>query len=216
MKKILAMILALCMVFALCACGAEEAPAEVTQAPATEAPVEEAAPAEEAAAPAEFDKSLIKDGDVLLTSIGQSGDISMMEAIFKKVGTAYTVNATATADDVKSAGVVIAVVGASSKGLGAAGISIEDELSRTNAIMAACKEAGIPVILAHVGGASRTGGSSDQLINAVLEGGASYALVVADGDVNGIFSNYCAEHNIPLTLIQSLANAVEPLTAIFG
>lgn len=47
MKKILAMLLALCMVFALCACGQSAAPAEQA-APAEEA----AAPAEEAAAPA--------------------------------------------------------------------------------------------------------------------------------------------------------------------
>ncbi len=46
MKKFLAMLLALTMVFALCACGQSEAPAA---APAEEA----AAPAEEAAAPAE-------------------------------------------------------------------------------------------------------------------------------------------------------------------
>lgn len=48
MKKILAMLLALCMVFALCACGQSAAPAEEAAAPAEEA----AAPAEEAAAPA--------------------------------------------------------------------------------------------------------------------------------------------------------------------
>ncbi len=47
MKKILAMLLALCMVFALCACGQSAAPAEQA-APAEEA----AAPAEEAAVPA--------------------------------------------------------------------------------------------------------------------------------------------------------------------
>ena len=52
MKKLLAMLLALCMVFALCACGAEkaeEAPAQeapAQEAPAAEAPAEEA-PAEE-------------------------------------------------------------------------------------------------------------------------------------------------------------------------
>jgi len=51
MKKVLAMLLALCMIFALCACGAkEEAPAAAPAAPAEEAPA--AAPAEEAA-PAE-------------------------------------------------------------------------------------------------------------------------------------------------------------------
>ncbi len=51
MKKILALMLALCMVFALCACGSSEPAAEeATEAPAedaaTEAPAEEAAPAE--------------------------------------------------------------------------------------------------------------------------------------------------------------------------
>lgn len=51
MKKILALMLALCMVFALCACGSREPAAEeATEAPAedaaTEAPAEEAAPAE--------------------------------------------------------------------------------------------------------------------------------------------------------------------------
>ena len=46
MKKFLAMILALCMVFALCACG-DSAPAEEpAEAPAEEAPAEEAPAAE--------------------------------------------------------------------------------------------------------------------------------------------------------------------------
>ena len=53
MKKILALMLALCMVFALCACGSSEPAAEdAAEAPAAEAPAEEA-PAEEEAAPAE-------------------------------------------------------------------------------------------------------------------------------------------------------------------
>ena len=53
MKKILALVLAMMMVLALCACGAKEeaAPAEV--APAVEAAPAEAAPAVEEAAPAE-------------------------------------------------------------------------------------------------------------------------------------------------------------------
>ncbi len=47
MKKILALILALVMVMALCACGSKE---ETTEAPAAEAPVAEAATAAEAPA----------------------------------------------------------------------------------------------------------------------------------------------------------------------
>ena len=53
MKKILALMLALCMVFALCACGSSEPAAEDTaETPAEDAAAEEA-PAEEEAAPAE-------------------------------------------------------------------------------------------------------------------------------------------------------------------
>ena len=47
MKKYLALLLALCMVFALCACGQSEAPAEET--PAEEAPAAEDAGTDAAA-----------------------------------------------------------------------------------------------------------------------------------------------------------------------
>ena len=50
MKKILALVLALCMIFALAACGGQtEEPAESLPTPAAEAPAE--APAEEPLSP---------------------------------------------------------------------------------------------------------------------------------------------------------------------
>ena len=66
MKKYLALILALCMVFALCACGAkEEAPAAAPAAPA--------APAEEAAAPAEAE-AWAPDGPVTMIVSYKAGN----------------------------------------------------------------------------------------------------------------------------------------------
>ena len=41
MKKIFALVLALCMVFALAACGQQAAPAPAAEAPAAEAPAAE-------------------------------------------------------------------------------------------------------------------------------------------------------------------------------
>lgn len=72
MKKILALMLALCMVFALCACGAEKPADEPAEAPA-EAPAEEAAeaPAEEAAEEPEEEVQTIKVG---LICIGDEND----------------------------------------------------------------------------------------------------------------------------------------------
>ena len=80
MKKFIALLLALVMVFALCACGTSSAPA-ATEAPAAEAPAEAEAPAAEAPAEAEapaaaenqhFDKLTLefvpsKDADVIIT-----------------------------------------------------------------------------------------------------------------------------------------------------
>ena len=74
MKKFLAMILALAMVFALCACGSSSAPAE-SAAPAEEsaAPVEEsAAPAEESAA------SDIKVGFIFLHDENSTYDLNFI------------------------------------------------------------------------------------------------------------------------------------------
>ena len=70
MKKILALVMALCMVFALCACGQTAAPAE-SSAPAEES----AAPAEESTEPAaaEYKVAMITDyGDITDQSFNQT------------------------------------------------------------------------------------------------------------------------------------------------
>ena len=71
MKKILALVMALCMVFALCACGQSAAPAEESAAPAEES----AAPVEESAEPvaAEYKVAMITDyGDITDQSFNQT------------------------------------------------------------------------------------------------------------------------------------------------
>ena len=94
MKKILALVLALCMVFALAACGetaapaASEAPAEATEAPAetTEAPAEE--PAEVTDPDAIEDTMTSADGTyevAFVTDVGQLKDKSFNQGTFDGV-----------------------------------------------------------------------------------------------------------------------------------
>ena len=103
MKKIIALMLALCMVFSLCACGAKteepkaeepkaeapaaEAPAE--EAPAEEAPAEEAAAEEAPAADGEIPDSMTsEDGKYQLafvTDVGQLHDGSFNEGTWNGV-----------------------------------------------------------------------------------------------------------------------------------
>ena len=152
---------------------------------------------------------------VLITSIGQSADVSMLDALMKKVGADYTFNTTASADDVANYKTVIIACGASSKGLGAAGISQEDELARANAIAQTVKDNGITVIVAHLGGASRRGALSDQF-NDIALGVANYVMVVEEGNDDGKFTDAATDKGVPITLLHSIADAITPLTELFG
>ncbi len=155
-------------------------------------------------------------GPVLVTSVGQSADVSMLDALMKKVGAAdYTFNSTAAADEMANYGTIIIACGASSKGLGAAGISQEDELARAQAIVDAVKDSDATVIVAHLGGASRRGALSDQFNNMMLPC-ADYIMVVEDGNDDGLFTDAATDNGVPITLIYSIADAVTPLTELFG
>ena len=77
MKKILALLLALCMIFALAACG-ETAPAETKPAeePAAEEPAAEAPAAEEPAAEAPAEEPAAEAADIRVAMITDYGDIT--------------------------------------------------------------------------------------------------------------------------------------------
>ena len=95
MKKILALLLAMCMVFALAACGsssnsapAAEEPAAEEAAPAEEAAVEEAAPAEEPAAeeepaPAEEAPAASDMSVAMITDYGDITDQSFNQTTYE-------------------------------------------------------------------------------------------------------------------------------------
>jgi len=153
---------------------------------------------------------------ILITSIGQSADVSMLNALMKKIeGVEYDFDQVATADAVSGYKTVILACGASSKGLGAAGISQEDEIARAEAIVKTAKDNNITVIVAHLGGAARRGTLSDQFNDLALSC-ASYILVVEDGNDDGKFTDAASDAGIPITLLHSIADAQTPLTEIFG
>ena len=152
---------------------------------------------------------------MLITSIGQSADVSMLDALMKKAGADYTFNATASAEDAAGYKTIILASGASSKGLGAAGISQEDELARAEAIVKTAKDNGITVIAAHLGGAARRGALSDQFNDMALSC-ASYVLVVEEGNDDGKFTDAATDAGIPITLLYTIADALTPLQEIFA
>jgi len=231
MKKVIAVLLAVMMLLALTACGKDETPAASTTpaapaatetpaaAPAAEAPAATEAPADTSVSASnpvvningEFDTAKVQ-GAILVTSSGQGGDDDTVGLFLNMCnGVQYTSNSSATADDLDSVGTLIVAVGASNKGLGGAGISASDELTRTEELLKAAKEKGITVILSHTGGEGRRGSTSDQFIDAALPY-ADYMIVVASGDADGKFSNA----GVPTTLVNSTKDAIGVYQGLFA
>ena len=231
MKKFASVLaLALSLSLVLTACGGEE-PAPSNSTPSNPSTSQTTSTTPEAPAEGDYtwrtsaDNKVVTEngtftkdnvaGDVLITSIGQSADVSMLDALMKKVGAEYTFNATAPADEVANYGTLILACGASSKGLGAAGISQEDELARAQAIVDTCKDKGIVVIAAHLGGSARRGALSDQFNDMALTC-ANYIIVVEEGNDDGKFTDAAVDKGIPVTLVNSIADTLTPLTDLFG
>ena len=203
------------------AAPAETAPAET--APAETAPTE-TAPAEEkketAATTATGGLPAITAGScklpVILTSIGQSADVDIVATHCKKINLDVYQNTTIKAEELTSKyKTIILAVGGSNKGLGAAGIDADQELARTDALIAKAKEMGITVIAMHVGGADRRGTLSDSFIKPAFAA-ADIAIIVESGDTDNLMHDILAGNNTPTAYVAKSSGVRDVLKSLFG
>lgn len=162
-------------------------PAETPDAPSTPA-----GPAPE------FDGKL--HGPFLMTTCGQSTGSVMLHMVAVSAGLASTDDHALSADTYSrgDANTLIVTTGTSGKGMGAAGTDVNDEIARCTALIEKAKADGMTIVCAHVEGMSRRTDANDQAsIDAILPL-ADVILVVDDSDSDGLFSDYAAEHNLPI------------------
>lgn len=168
------------------------------------------------------------DLPVLLTSCGQSMGPSYINVFLRRLGFEYVYNVQATVDDLKmgtAAGnpfkSLIIVTGASLKGMGAAGVDIQDELERTKALIEEANKQGITIIGAHVEGMERRaqgaapGDNTDELsIDAVCPNSA-FLIVRQDGNEDRRFSIISEAKGIPLIQYEKNMELLEVLRKVF-
>ena len=227
MKWIASLLAALTVLSALSGCGSS---APVSSAPASsaasasseaapavsssEAASVEAAPAADGAPKTSKENPTFVSGElpkiagpVLVTSAGQGGDTEAMDRVLQKAGIEHTLNATASASEVASAKTIFVVVGASMKGLGAAGVSVEQELARAKAALAGASEDAV-IICAHIGGEARRGDTSDPFIEMVMP--LSDALIAVEGgNADGKLTQLADQEGIPYGLAFSIAGSID-------
>lgn len=151
---------------------------------------------------------------ITLTSIGQSADVQMVKALLKKAAIEANFDKSLTADGIKNEKTIILAIGGSSKGLGAAGIKVEDEIARTEKLIKAAKDKKIKLVGLHIGGEARRGELSDKFVNAAAPF-CDYLIIVEEGNKDGIFTKISKDKNIELDLVPKITNAVEPLANAF-
>jgi len=173
------------------------------------------------------------DLPVIISSCGQSPGPALLKVLFMKMKLkhepkAYEINPLATADDLikmQEAGTpyrtLIIVMGASLKGMGAAGISIDDELSRTKKLIEEARNQSITLIGAHIEGMKRraqgasAGDNTDELSIDAVAPISDFLIINKAGDEDGRFTTIANEKNIPLVSVEKNLELLERLKKIF-
>lgn len=165
----------------------------------------------------------------LITSCGQSPGPTTIKVVMQRLKLAYDIDPLATPATLQAkaqAGTpyksLIIVMGASLKGMGAAGISIDDELIRAAGLIAEARKLGIKVIGAHVEGLKRraqgasAGDTTDeQSIDAVAPN-SNLLLVYKEGNVDGRFTTISKSKKIPLIEFEKMMDLVPALEKLYS
>lgn len=151
---------------------------------------------------------------LLITSAGQSADVHLASVLAKKAELTSTLSKLATPEDLENIKTLVLVIGASLKGLGAAGLDVAKEKKRVNLLIEKAQKENIPLLCLHLGGEARRGQLSDEFISAFLPY-AKMAIVVKSGNKDGIFTRICYENNIPLIEVEKTIYALEPFKQAF-
>jgi hypothetical protein len=183
---------------------------------------------------------------VLTTSAGQSADVETLNVICEEAGVNYDYCDVPTVELVE-AGVgladkesgpgfhvevntdlakypkgtpyktIIFAIGASLKGMGASGLTVDDEVSRLKKIIDYCKEQNIFIIAVHAAGTSgrgAPGSDNERMIDAVAPF-SDYIIVVADSNKDGRFTTIAQDKGIPITQVEYALEIVDIIKKVF-
>ncbi len=169
------------------------------------------------------------DLPVLVTSCGQSIGPTTIKVVLQRLKLPFDIDPLATPETLQAkakAGTpyrsLVITMGASLKGMGAAGIAIEDELDRAAALIAEARKLGVKVIGAHIEGMKRrsqgaaAGDTTDeQSIDAVAPNSA-LLVVLKEGNADGRFTAIAQAKRIPLIEFEKTVDLIPTLEKLFA
>jgi hypothetical protein len=151
-----------------------------------------------------------------------------MKVVIQRSKIPYDLVELATVQDLakkKSSGTpyktIIILMGASLKGMGAAGISIDDEIKRTSELMDAAKRDKILIIGVHIGGMKRraqgatVGDNTDELSIDAVAPKSDMLLVLKEGNEDGRFTVISKQKKIPMIEVEKNLDLIPEIEKLF-
>ncbi|MGB7296618.1 MAG: DUF6305 family protein [Candidatus Aminicenantales bacterium] len=183
---------------------------------------------------------------VLTTSAGQSNDVTTVNIVLEEAGIGFDYCDVPDVDMMKAGvgladkesgpgfhaevytdfakfpkgtpyGTVIFAIGASLKGMGASGLTIETEEARLKRIIDYAKQNKIFIIAVHVGGTAlrgAPGSDNERMIDAVAPF-ADYIIVTKESNTDSRFSRIAESKKIPLTEVDYALDLVAIMKQVF-
>ena len=158
----------------------------------------------------------------MITNAGQGPGGKMGRLLVSRAGTLtededfYYVDVPYAADvDARDYSAIVIVIGSTDKGLGATGITIDQEIARVDEVVARANEKGVPVIAVMLEKDKRSDvktNSNERCIDAICPNAdwmivvcphASWMIVTADVNTDGRYDAFKAENGTPLTILDS-------------
>jgi hypothetical protein len=161
-----------------------------------------------------YGQSTVFEEPVLLTSAGQSADVTITKILLTRAGVTFNLVELAEAKDLENVKTLIIVAGGSSKGLGAANIDKDKELERIGNLIEKAKKDNIKILTMHIGGATRRGKLSDPFCEA-SGNAANFLIVVNTGNEDGLFTKIAETNKIEIREIKNSPEAIPVLQEIF-
>lgn len=183
---------------------------------------------------------------ILTTSAGQSNDVTTVNIVLEEAGIGFDYCDVPDVDMMKAGvgladkesgpgfhvevytdmdkfpkgtpyGTVIFAIGASLKGMGASGLTIETEEARLKRILDYCQQNKIFILAVHVGGTAlrgAPGSDNERMIDAVAPF-ADYIIVTKESNTDSRFTRIAESEKIPLTEVDYALDLVPLMKQIF-
>jgi hypothetical protein len=159
---------------------------------------------------------------LLITNAGQGPGAKMVRLLVQRSGavTDFDYNAEPQPADLHARPIkaLMVVLGSTAKGLGASGITIDQEILRLNAMMAEAKKMKLQVTAVLLEGKTRRGkpgGADERCIDAIAPL-ADYLVVKKDGNEDGRFDAIAKKTGAPLTFIDDAVDFVEVVKRMYA